>query len=381
MKVLYVLHATFMGGATLSFLSLVRGLMGRGVRPVIVAPCHDEQLEAIFRDMGITCYVIPMALHCYVRYRGLASLKFPYRMLRRGLTWHRSIKALERIVRQEQPDIIHTNVGPVHIGHVVAHRMGIPHVWHIREYGDLDFDMHAFPSVRAYRKCLSTDHVICITKDLVRYNHLVNNPHACTIYNGVRGRKDVFYDGGKEPYFLCASRIEETKGHEDVLHAFARFHERHPDWRLVILGAGADTYLAKLRDMVKGYRLDGAVSFEGHKRNVTDYMRRARALVVASHFEGFGRMTAEASFAGCMVIGRATGGTLEILQQTGGLLFNDNEALLSSMEEAACMPDDLYRNRVLHAQRRAQELFSEEAYVENVYNVYSTIKGPHPPAP
>ena len=387
MKVLYIIHATGMGGATLSFLSMIEGVQKKGVNPIVVGPDHNKEFESILQAHNIPYYVVPMELHCYERYKGLAVIKFPFRMLKRFLIWHKSIAKVGEIACKEEPDIIHTNVGPIHVGHVVAHELSIPHVWHVREYGDKDFRMFEFPTVKFFRRHLASDHVICITKDLLRYNHLGTSPNAHAIYNGVRKRNDVYYNTDKESFFLCASRIEETKGHKDVLKAFAAFHERHPFWKLVILGKSEGPFVNQLKQFVADHHLNDVVSFEGHKSNVTDYMRRARALIVASHFEGFGRMTAEASFAGCMVIGRATGGTLEIMQQTGGLLFNNNDELLSAMEQAASMPEAQYKESVLHAQHIAQQLFSEEAYVDNVYSVYNEIvsggggKIPLTPAP
>ena len=45
----------------------------------------------------------------------------------------------------ENPDIIHTNTGVIHEGLKVAKRLKIPHVWHLREYQDKDFNWEAFP--------------------------------------------------------------------------------------------------------------------------------------------------------------------------------------------------------------------------------------------
>ena len=38
MKVLYILNAAFMGGATISFINMLNGLMKKGVIPFIVIP-------------------------------------------------------------------------------------------------------------------------------------------------------------------------------------------------------------------------------------------------------------------------------------------------------------------------------------------------------
>ena len=125
-----------------------------------------------------------------------------------------------------------------------------------------------------------------------------------------------------------------------------------------------------LKQKIHDAGCDGKVEFVGHVDNVTDYMKKSRALIVASLSEGFGRMTAEAAFAGCPVIGRNTGGTKEILEATGGFLFNDEEELLSSMIKMAKLPNEEYFSMIVKAQNIAKELYSEESYVEKVYDVY-----------
>ena len=45
-------------------------------------------------------------------------------------------------------------------------------------------------------------------------------------------------------------------------------------------------------------------------------------MLVCSKAEAFGRVTAEAMAAGCPVVGRASGGTLELMEQKTGLLFS-----------------------------------------------------------
>lgn len=60
--------------------------------------------------------------------------------------------AIESIIKEYHPDIVHTNVGPLDIALEVCLKHRIPHVWHQREYQDLDFHMHSFPSKKISRK-------------------------------------------------------------------------------------------------------------------------------------------------------------------------------------------------------------------------------------
>ena len=102
-------------------------------------------------------------------------------------------------------------------------------------------------------------------------------------------------------------------------------------------------------------------------------MKKAKALIVASYNEGFGRMTAEASFSGCLVIGRNTGGTKEILDETGGLRFNDNIELYNCMIKATNMNELEYKDIVSRAQNKAKEMYSIENNVEGVCEFYHSI--------
>ena len=99
-------------------------------------------------------------------------------------------------------------------------------------------------------------------------------------------------------------------------------------------------------------------------------MKKATALLVASPFEGFGRMTAEACFNGCIVIGKDSGGTREILSQTGGYLYKTQKEMILHMEATASISFKDYVQIAQKAQKKAQSLFSIEKYTSDIYSIY-----------
>lgn len=113
-------------------------------------------------------------------------------------------------------------------GHFAAKQNKIPHVWHVREYGDLDFNLYPIPTKKTFQKALRNDTAIFITKDLAKYNHAEESNQTHIVYNGVRRHDDVSFIEKKEPYFLCASRVSPEKGHLEVCHAFSEFHKKNP---------------------------------------------------------------------------------------------------------------------------------------------------------
>ena len=48
MKVLYIIHATIMGGSTISFKNMIDGVVKRGIKPIIVYP--RKQYNGLIAD-------------------------------------------------------------------------------------------------------------------------------------------------------------------------------------------------------------------------------------------------------------------------------------------------------------------------------------------
>lgn len=385
MKVLFVLNTTAMGGGNISFINMMRGLHEKGIKCYIVSP--DRIVDTTFQEYanGLVEHYYFAHLISHTRddmrfYHGYRKFKKIVRNLlycnpgSENYLTLRENKELDGIVREVKPDLIHTNVGVLQAGYQVAKKYHIPHVWHLREYQTKDFHWKIEPSYNRFIGMLHTSYVITITKDILRYFHLEDSKKAQCIYNGCFSREETSLELPKEKYFLCCSRVSEEKGHRDVVKAFSSFYHDHPEYKLVIAGFGPERFVRELEEMaVKGHCSD-AVQFIGFQKDVKPLMRKAQALIVASRFEGFGRMTAEAAFCGCLVIGHNTGGTKEILDITGGFPYTGRaDALEDKMREISALTDDQYKDMVCYAQKQAVDSFSNEAYVDQVYAVYQSI--------
>lgn len=374
MKILYVVHITHNDGSTLSFLTLLKGTLSFGHEAVVIMPEEDSEFVLKLDSINVKHYVLPVRVKSWPGFVGLKRKMFyPFVLIRDFVRRKKEIVQLDRVVRIERPDIIHTNVSPVDIGHVVAKKNHIPHVWHIREYCDKDFSIRLFPSGKFYRKQFRGDWTVAITKDLQSYNSLIDCDHSFVIYNGVRSIKDACFYPHKQKYFLCASRISEEKGHDRMIRVFASFVKSNPEYKLIILGEGYDYYVNSLKLLVRELGAEDSICFEGFTSDVDSYLRYASALLVASPSEGFGRMTAEAAFAGCLVIGFNSAGTKEILEETGGFLWDNDTDFEKAMEYVANMSEEEYKSKALYAQSRAKSLYSQESYISSMMSLYSEI--------
>src|SRR5579885_3555041 len=102
-----------------------------------------------------------------------------------------------------------------------------------------------------------------------------------------------------EPLLLVVSTLHPHKNLDELLHAFAAFHKRRPEFRLVVCGfhGFSANSLYRLRDSLG---LADAVEFPGWvpREQLHDYFARASAFLYPSLFEGFGLPVLEAMAAG-----------------------------------------------------------------------------------
>jgi len=377
-KIVYILSAAFMGGATISFMNMLKGLIPKGIEPIVLYPRHgkkDEAFMSFLSDNNIKSYGVIVTASALYRPRTMAQhFRWPLSFCSMMVKKTASLFSISRIIKNEKPDIIHTNVGVIHEGLKIANKCGIPHVMHLREYQDKDFDWMIFPSKKSFERLIKkSDEIVCITEGIREHFNLQACNNASVVYNGIYPKENTSYCRQKENYFLCASRVVPVKGHHDVISAFAHFYKNHPDYKLIIAGFGDAQYMDKLKSMAVELQCSEAVEFVGYVNDVRNLMRKAKALIVGSIYEGFGRMTAEACYNGCLVIGRETGGTKEILDRTGGLFFNDITSLADCMESVSRLTDEQYEEKALLAQSIAIDTYSIENNVDNIYNIYKKL--------
>ena len=377
-KVVYILSAAFMGGATISFMNMISGLMKKGIEPIILYPRFgkkDAAFMVFLSDNKIKSHAVIVTSSALFRPRTPSQyFRFPLSFCSMIAKKMISLYKISSIIKQEKPKIIHTNVGVIHEGLKIANKYGIPHVMHLREYQDKDFDWIILPSKKTYEQFLKkSDCIICITEGIMKHFNLQKDNNAYVVYNGIYPKEDIEYRHKKECFFLCASRIVPVKGHHDVITAFAHFYKNHPEYKLVIAGFGDEQYIEKLKDMTIELLCSEAVEFVGFVSDISNLMKKAKALIVGSFYEGFGRMTAEACYNGCLVIGRETAGTKEILDKTGGFFFNDIASLAESMEKVSYLTDEQYEEKALLAQSIAIDNYSIENNVEKIYNIYKKL--------
>ena len=116
--------------------------------------------------------------------------------------------------------------------------------------------------------------------------------------------------------------------------------------------------------------------------DVLPYYKEAKALIVPSLFEGFGFITAEAMFSGCLVIGNDVAGTKEQFDNgkefTGeeiALRYATQEQLVQHLNDVTNKKTAHYQSMIDSAQQVVAKLYTSEEHSKQIYDYYQYILG------
>jgi glycosyltransferase involved in cell wall biosynthesis len=95
---------------------------------------------------------------------------------------------------------------------------------------------------------------------------------------------------------VTVGRLDEGKGHDRMVRAYAGVAARHPDWQLHIYGAGPAR--PALQALVTELGLEEQVRLLGYARDVRAALAQASIFALTSHAEGFSMVLTEAMSVG-----------------------------------------------------------------------------------
>lgn len=102
------------------------------------------------------------------------------------------------------------------------------------------------------------------------------------------------------PYFISVGRLVEQKGYDNLIDAFSTFTNDFDDYKLIIVGSGAEK--DKLQQRLAGYGLEGKVVLTGALDNPLDLVLGASAYILSSRYEGVSNAMLEALMLGVPVL-------------------------------------------------------------------------------
>lgn len=374
MNVLYVINESEVGGAALSLLNMLEANKGR-LNPVIVLPASGS-LEERVNQMHIGYYIIPFETDNKTIGEHTAAEKN-----RVFMSNYQAALALQEVIKKMKIQIIHTNSSVSNVGEIAALMAGIPHIWHIRELLEEDFNCEFIDKQLKGDLFHCADAIISISQCVREAYQQKYGIDSVCIYNGVSVARFMCKDFSTKhkDWFMIAGLIFPNKGQMDVVKAVNELVKKGKDIQLYIVGA-ANGYQYKwiLEKYIEKNNLRSNVHILAFQQDLSSLRAKCQFSITASKMEALGRVTIESMLAGCVVIGANTGGTVEIIGNDGtrGYLYEqgDYNNLARIMQYA--MEHEVKNKQIQkEAQSYAVERFNETNYIEKIIKVYETVIG------
>lgn len=204
-------------------------------------------------------------------------------------------------------------------------------------------------------------------KDAERWPFIKNK--LTVIHNGISRfnlaqREDVSFTVG------TIAELHRIKGLDILLKAWNKFHKKHPEAKLVIMGTGEEK--ENLETQAQELGITDSVNFKGYVENAKQYLSSFDIFVLPSRSEAMPYTLLEAGLAELPVIATSVGGIPEVIESgINGVLVpaEEEEALFSTLVLLA--EDEELRKRLgTNLKSSVQEDFSFEKMVKNTFALY-----------
>jgi glycosyltransferase involved in cell wall biosynthesis len=222
------------------------------------------------------------------------------------------------------------------------------------------------------------DRIIAISgahREILVHRHGLPESRIEVIHNGVEdpGRRPERPEGGVR--IVCVGSLEERKGQELLVRAFAGLRRHGASRELVLVGDGP--LRPRLEAIVKEEDLSPSVAFTGEVPSAWSELLRSDIAVVPSLREGIPFTVLEAMAAGAAIIVSRLPGLDEVIEheRTGWLVSPGDIAELTRALERLAGDGELRRSLAKAARAEYERRFTLAAMVRRTEALYRTVVG------
>ncbi|MDE6531341.1 MAG: glycosyltransferase family 4 protein [Lachnospiraceae bacterium] len=374
MKILFVTYCRAMLGANRSLVQLMIDLREQyDVEPYVLMPTvEDGSLHEELERLKIPYFIHPMKAWVVSEDARLRRL----RGIKACIENRKYLKEIMDKIVDKGFDLIYSNNSTIQIGADLAKRMKLPHIWHVREYGNKFYHIVFSYTPKAVKaKFDAAAAVIAVSKGIESYIKESISPSAKTIciYDGIYSRKTLRsnWNDDQKLNFCYVGALQDGKNQLELLKAVdTLLREKVTDFHVTLVGEGKD-YEKKLREYCKSNNLDSYVTFAGYCSDVMKLLDEMDVGVICSQNEAYGRVTVEYLLSSMPVIGAKGSGTSEIMRnENTGYLYQGGEVdQLAGYMKKMIMDRALVKEMGQNAYVYAKANFKNEKTAEQIYQV------------
>ena len=354
MKILQVIPYFCFGGAETMCENLTYGLIALGHQVTVVSLYQEhtpisERMEA-------------------------AGVKIRYLDKKLGLDLS-MVPKLRAIMKEEQPDVVHTHLDVIKYAVAAAKLAGIKkcvHTVHNVAEKEAEGILQKLINKTYFRLGWSVPVALSpqVRISIAQFYDM-DISKVPMIFNGVdlsRCQPKKQYAVGDTVKFLHIGRFNEQKNHVGLLHGFQMVLACYPNCTLDLIGDGE--LREEMEQKVQTLGLSGHVRFLGSQSNVYPYLHQADIFLLPSLYEGMPMTIIEAMGTGLPIVASWVGGVPDMIQnrESGLLVECDPYALCGACAEL--IDDETLRRTLGENARQESQRFSAQYMAEQYSFLY-----------
>lgn len=369
-RILVLAHEQSLNGASHSLITILEGLNAM-YEFLVIVPDNGLMVDELKR-ISVSYVILNLPRCAYFNYNSFSD------HLKHTLNYYKNKKTLERklllTAQKFLPDLIYTNTSVLSLGYDLSIKVNKPHIWHIREYGDIDFKIQYLPSRNTILKKIKKSHTAIFTTHLLKQHWLGVKPYnSNVVYNGIFefNNNDLSKVKSKETIVIgVIGMILNMKGQKFALKIFNECYKKNRSIKMNFYGGIADDqFYQELKKYIEVNNLTSAVTFLGYLPK-NDIYKEIDVLLSCSTNEAFGRTLIEGMVESIPVLARNTGGPSEILKTIEYFSLYDNleEAIFKLNKLIA--NSDFYFESTKRGYDLAKTNFSKQKYLSSTDEIF-----------
>lgn len=202
---------------------------------------------------------------------------------------------------------------------------------------------------------------------------------AVTIHNGVEAVPEDKLppsSAGTRPTIGIVGQVGEWKGHEDLIDALRILREQGHEMRCLVIGEGDEAYERTLRQRAARCGVEDRIEWRGFVDETNDIYRDIDICVVPSRFqEPFGLVAAEAGVRRIPVVATRRGGLPEIVVdgETGYLVESENPSELADRLGRLLDAPEKRRSMGRQAREHVLQHFTRQRMVDECEQIFRQV--------
>ncbi|MCA1984217.1 glycosyltransferase family 4 protein [Nocardioides nematodiphilus] len=263
-------------------------------------------------------------------------------------------------LRRRRPDVVLTQCALTPQGAIAAALVGIPHVWYVREFGDIDLGLVLPGPPAEVGAVLGASAAEVITNSAcVREYFFPGHPERATVVHpapvipGATAERDSWTRRRAEVFTVgVVADIRSGKDQTTMLEAAVALRSRGVPIRVMLFGGGLSEARRSLESAVRGRGATDLIHFAGFEPSRERMFSGLDAVIVPSTAEAFGRVPFEAAAFDVPIVYADVAGPSEYMRDgETGVAFapGDVDGLADAIERLAA--DEALRERLARAAR------------------------------